>query len=295
MNISSFLSEELWLVILAAIFLGICLPQPGGYLAPYAIYLLLGVMFLTGLEIELHYIKSTLQNKRNFIASFLIIFLVMPLVAFILSLPLPNDLKLGIILMATMPIGMSSTFFILKVGGDAAYALVLTTLTTLATPFLAPMIVKTLTGVFVEINAFELFVSLLELVVLPFGLALIFRNFGKGLSKRLLKISSPITSILIFLIIWGILSKTNFLFPEIWQVVLIELIMLAVGFGVGYCMVKRDRVTMGLTSASKNVTLSMVIALNIFNPVVAIPSIIWVLLRNVAIVPALWIWGRKKA
>jgi BASS family bile acid:Na+ symporter len=291
-DLKLFLEEELWLFLVIGILLGLALPQVGGYLTPYAIYFLLTVMFFTSLSIDLSQVKKAFANKSVLIAGFLLSFVVVPSLAFVLSLNLETDLALGVILVASMPVGMSTAFFVRRVGGNAALALVFTALTTLLCPFITPIVMKVLTGTFVSIDPMRLFLSLIEFIMLPFILAAIVRSYSKGVTKGLLKISNAVTTLLIFLVVWGIISSASYGVPGLFELIMVEVALIALAFGVGFFSGRQDRLVLSMTAAYKNATLGMVVALEVFNPTVALPAVIWTLLHNAILTPIMFLKRR---
>ncbi|MBN2518131.1 MAG: bile acid:sodium symporter [Candidatus Altiarchaeota archaeon] len=287
-----FLEEELWLFLVIGIFLGLALPQIGAALTPYAIYFLLTVMFLTSLSIDLGEVKRAFDNKNTIMSGLLLAFVVSPCLAFILSLNLPSEMALGVVLVASMPVGMSTAFFVQRMGGNAALTLVFTALTTLLCPFITPIIMETLTGVFVSIDPIRLFISLIEFVILPFILAVLVRNYSKGFVKRILNVSNAVTTLLIFLIVWGIISSTSYGISGLFELIIVEAGLILLAFGVGFFSGRRDRMVLSMTSAYKNATLGMVVALEVFSPAVALPAVIWTLLHNAILTPIMFLKRR---
>jgi len=294
MDMQSFLSEELWLFLLLAIFLGLVVPEAGLYVTPYSIYLLLVVMFLTSLGIHLEDIKKALAYKRLLLVSLLLVFVVSPVIAFFLSFTLEKELAVGLILYSAIPSAMANAFYIRRFGGDAALALVITTLTTLMAPFVTPIIVKILTGAFVDMNPLDLFFSLVKLIILPFGVAEIVRRYAKPTAEKLLKHSAPITNVCIFFVVLGVISSAA---GEVWELGWLAIVMaiyLAICFSLGYISTRRHGMVLGFGNGFRNGTLAMVVALEVFGPTAALIGVMSTLVHNSFLVPMMF-WNKKKS
>jgi BASS family bile acid:Na+ symporter len=97
-------------------------------------------------------------------------YLVMPFLAYTLVhlLQLPDALALGLILVGCCPGGVSSNVMSYLCHGDVAFSVGMTTASTLLSPIMTPLLVSMLaSGATVHIQAFPMFVSIIETVILP--------------------------------------------------------------------------------------------------------------------------------
>lgn len=291
MGVKSFFSDELWLFILLAIVLSLAAPQP--WLAEYAIYFLLTVMFLTSLGIGLHDIKRVFAKEHKQLATALfLIFVLSPLIAFAISPLLERDLAVGLILYSAIPAAMANTFYITILGKNAPLCLMITAVSTLLAPFVAPVIVTLLTGTLVEMDPMALFLSLFKLIILPFAAAEIVRTYAKRATKVLLANARPISNICIFFVIFGVISAAS---GRIWGLGWLAVIMagyLAVSVALGVLSPK-DKLVVGFSNGFRNGTLAMVVGLEVFGPTAALIGVMSTLLHNIVLVPVMY-WGKKK-
>ncbi len=285
MRLGSFLSEELWFFLLLAILLGILIPGIGLYITPYAIYPLLIVMFLTSLRIDLKQLYENLSNRNLLILSLLLIFVISPILALPFSFLLRKDLAIGLILYAATPAAMANSFYMTRLRKNAAFAVLITTTSTLLSPIATPILVKLLTGVFVNVDTFSLFQTLIKYILLPLFLAEIVRRYAKSATKKLLRISKPIGNLCMFFVVFGVISASagrlgDFVYP-----ILILAVYITLSFLIGLALPTKERFVIGFSNGIRNGTLAMVVALNVFGPDVAMVGVIATLLHNILIVP----------
>lgn len=293
MNFQSFLSEELWFLLLLAIVLALVTPQAGLYVTPYAIYFLLAVMFLTSLSISLSEVRGVLKQKKTIAVVLFLSFVVSPLVAYPFSFMLDKDLAVGLIMYYAIPAAMANTFYIKILGKNAALSLVITAVTTLLAPVVTPLIVKLLTGHLIQMNPLDLFITLAELILIPFALAEAVRRYARKATAALLKNSGPISNMCIFFVIFGVISKAS---GEVWGLgglAVIVLATFAICFLLGYLSSKKDGLVLGFGNGFRNGTLAMVVALNVFGPRVALVGVVATLVHNVMLVPIMF-WAKRK-
>jgi len=294
-NLRGILTEELWLFILLGIILALAVPQYGLYVTPYAIYFLLVVMFLTSLSISLGDITRSTHYKKEILFSLLLVFIVSPLVAFFLSFMLERELAIGLILYSAIPSAMANAFYLKRIGKNAALALIITALTTLMAPLVTPIIVKLLTGVYVNLNPIDLLVSLVKLIIVPFLAAEIMRRYAKRAAKSLLERSAPIGNVCVFFVIFGVISAGS---EQVWNLGWLAVVMavyLGICFAFGYIMPTKEKMVLGFGNGFRNGTLAMVVALEVFGPGAALVGVMSTLVHNIVLVPTLFIMGKKKA
>jgi BASS family bile acid:Na+ symporter len=109
-------------------------------------------------------------------------FAVMPLLAFALAhaLRLSDDLAVGLVLVGCSPGGVSSNVMSFLCRGDVAFSVGMTSVSTLLSPVLTPLLVLLLAGERVDIDAVGMFKSVLVVTIGPVGAGfLLNRLFGK--------------------------------------------------------------------------------------------------------------------
>lgn len=96
-------------------------------------------------------------------------FLVMPSLAASLAwaFGFEGPLAAGIILIGSAPGGVASNVITYLAGGNVALSVTLTAISTMLSPLLTPLAMKTLAGTYIEINAGDMMWSIVRLIIVP--------------------------------------------------------------------------------------------------------------------------------
>lgn len=105
----------------------------------------------------------------------------MPSVAYGLAkaFNLPADLAIGVILVGCCPGGTSSNVMTYLARGNTALSVACTTISTLLAPVLTPAIFYLFASQWLEINATAMFISVLQMVLLPIFVGVVIRTIFK--------------------------------------------------------------------------------------------------------------------
>lgn len=182
-------------IVIAAIALFV--PSTFSWLkASYINPLLMIVMFGMGLTLKLDDFKLILSRPIEVLIGFTGQFVIMPLIALSLVkiFKLPPELAVGVVLVGTCPGGTSSNVMTFLAKGDVALSVTITSFSTLFAPILTPFITKILIGATVEVNVMSMFVSIVQVVILPIGLGFIINRFFGKTTEKLVSIL-PLVSV----------------------------------------------------------------------------------------------------
>ncbi len=130
----------------------------------------LGVIMLTmGMTLKAEDFRILVSRPWDIAIGSLAQFTLMPLIAWTLVhvLGLPRAVGVGLILVECCPGGVSSNIMTFLCKGDVAFSVGLTTLSTLAAPFMTPMLMLWLAGESVDVDAIGMFKSILLITLLP--------------------------------------------------------------------------------------------------------------------------------
>ena len=141
------------------------------------------IMFSMGLTLTTEDFRILAQRPFDICIGAIAQYLIMPFLALGISraLHLPNGIALGLILVGCCPGGVSSNIMSYLCGGDVAFSVGMTTVSTLLSPFMTPLLVSFLaSGTEISIQALPMFVSIIETVILPVGLGFLLNYmYGK--------------------------------------------------------------------------------------------------------------------
>ena len=284
------LAKNTWLVIFLAIIISFAMPSLGEGLNPYLNIFLMILMFLSCLDIDLKVFVASLKDFKIQALILAIVHLISPLIVLIfLKSFLSEEIFLGLILASVIPAGRAAVFLVSIYGGKPETALVISTISNALSPIVVPFLVWLFAKTSIEINPMEMGTTILWLVAVPIIAAILVRSLG--LAKYLVKQSSGLSVIFLFLIIIGIISPIRQVIFDNWEksifLILIVIGLISFDFWLGWKIgkTKEDKITLALTASYKNYTLGTLVALSLFNPVVALPSIIYTITNNLMLVP----------
>jgi BASS family bile acid:Na+ symporter len=212
-------------------------------------------------------------------------FTIMPLSAFLVSrvLSLDKEFSLGLILTGSAPGAMASNVLSYLAGADVAYSVSLTTSSTLLAPLLTPALTLLLAGTLFEIPFWNMFFSVLMMVVIP-----LFLGFGiKGLCGKkvepLIKIFPAISmTFIVFICALVIALNRDYLLKMGYLIFAAVLILNIGGLSLGYLLGRSFRFgilrrrALSIEIGMQNAGLGSVLALKHFNERVALPAVIFV-------------------
>jgi bile acid:Na+ symporter, BASS family len=291
-----FLKEYTWLVILLAIGLGLLAPTTGMVIKPYVSYLLMGLMFLSGVSIDFARSVKHLKKVRKVIVSLLVIHFLSVLLVWCLRGLFSPEIFLGLMLAAAMPVGVSVIFLAGLYGGSTAKALVIAFLSNLVSPLLVPVVVWWLAGVEIKVDSWSMFWTITSLIIIPLVLA---RLVALTRIKKVVEREGTYLSVgILFLLIWGVIAPVSRIlvldmsFLQLFLVVLmLVLVNLLLGMWLGSDW--KAKKTYGIVLSYKNFSLAMVLALSLFGPQVALPAVVYALVNNLLLVLLQWRWKEK--
>jgi len=274
----------LW--VLAACTLALFQPASFTWFRGDAIVVGLAVIMLgMGITLSLDDFARVATRPTTVAAGFLAQFLIMPtagwLVATLLGLETP--FAVGLILVACCPGGTASNVVTYIARADVALSVIMTTCTTLGAVVLTPLLTKLIAGRLVEVDAWGLFLSTLQVVVLPVAVGVAINRFLPGVVRAVLPVAPLVSVITIALVCASIIGQNAAAILASGPRLLAAVVLLhGLGFGVGYIFARLfgyDRTvsrTISIEVGMQNSGLGVVLAQKHFptEPLTAVPCAI---------------------
>ncbi|MCW9707952.1 bile acid:sodium symporter family protein [Fodinibius salsisoli] len=195
------------------------------------------IMFGMGTQLSLSDFKGVLKRPRGVLVGMACQFTIMPLVGISLALTFgfPAEIAAGVVLIGSCPGGVASNVMAFIAEADLALSISLTAVATMVSPFVTPMLMQLLAGQFVPIDALGMMWSILNMIILPIVLGLIFNHFLHGKAKWLDDIMPVVSMVGIAVIITVITAAGRDSLVSIGLLlVLAAIIHNAVGYFLGY-------------------------------------------------------------
>ena len=248
-------------------------------IAPFCLAL---IMFGLGLGLRTEDFLRVVKKPRDFIIGFLCQVILLPIVAFILIkvISTPNEIALGIMIIAAAPGGVTSNILTKFADGDVALSISLTAIVSLLSIMTVPFIIfnsAELVGVNIikEISMFDIALKMFLVVTVPVIFGMILRSFMENfvISKTLIIQRISVTLFLIiFISIW--VEEFDRIVSFITRAGLIAFILNMTMIFVGYYVAKffasgiPQRKCISLECGLQNGTLAVFVATQLFDDIV---------------------------
>ncbi|MGQ1538456.1 bile acid:sodium symporter family protein [Acinetobacter baumannii] len=292
----------LWVIIFAA--LALWQPEFFIWLKAYIPWILGIIMLGMGMTMTVDDFKGVLQSPKAVLIGVVAQFVVMPGLAFILCklFNLPPEIAVGVILVGCCPGGTASNVITYMAKGNVALSVACTSVSTLLAPVLTPAIFYLLASQWLKIDAASMFISILQVVLLPIVIGLILRTWLKRQVESYIQVMPLVSVIAIVAIVAAIIGGSK---AAILQSGLLILAVVILHNGLGYLLgfaaarffklpyvdSKAIAVEVGMQNSGLGVALAAVHFAA--SPITAVPSAIFSLWHNISGPALATYWASK--
>ena len=244
-QISNFFGKYMAIIVLIVAAVSLFFPKTVNFIkTSYVNYLLMIVMFGMGLTLKLEDFKVVFTRPKDIIIGAIAQFTIMPLLAFLLSIAfkLPPELAVGVILVGTCPGGTSSNVMTYLAKGDVALSVGMTSVSTILAPFATPLLTLLYAGQKVDVNAVSMFISIVQVVILPIALGFIINKFFYKFTNSIKEILPLISVLAIVAIVAAVVSANSQRLMQVGYLVIIVVVLHnSLGYLLGYMLAKLFR------------------------------------------------------
>ncbi len=206
------MSFTIW--VLAAVALGFFYPQYfqkiGDFkITGFIVPLIQLIMFTMGTEMSLKDFEGVIKTPKAVLIGLISHFTIMPLVGVSLAkiFNFPPEIAAGVILMGSVPSGVTSNVLAFIAKANMPLSVTIAAISTLAAPFLTPLLMKLLAGQYVAIDLQAMMLHVGEIIILPIILGLIVNKFLSNGTKWLQKILPKISMLGVLMMMIVIVSS----------------------------------------------------------------------------------------
>ena len=235
--------------VLAVVFLVLGLVTPTSWLwilgkvqGVSVLSVLLGViMFGMGTTLNWKDFLVIFRRPRDVFLGALPQYTIMPLLAFGLAMLFHLDpgLTAGLVLLGACPGGTTSNVITYMSKGDLAYSVTMTSVSTLLSPLLTPALTFMLIGKEINFDPVGMFLSILQIVILPVCMGLALKYFLPKLAAVATDYTPAVSSVTICLIIAGVVGASHKAIMDNLGVILAVVVLFnALGYVLGLCVAK---------------------------------------------------------
>jgi bile acid:Na+ symporter, BASS family len=293
LKFSNFVQKTFALWVLAFAALAMLSPESFIWLKSYIPWMLGIIMFGMGMTMTVDDFKGVLQSPKAVCIGVAAQFIVMPVLAFLLCklFSLPPEIAIGVILVGCCPGGTASNVITYMAKGNTALSVACTSVSTLLAPLLTPIIFYLLASQWIEINAWSMLISILQVVLLPIILGLVVRAILKQNVQYYMPVMPLISVVAIVAIVAAIIAGSK---GQILESGLLILAVVMLHNGLGYLigfwasrMFKlpyADSKAVAIEVGMQNSGLGVALAAVHFaaSPMTAVPSAIFSLWHNIS-------------
>ncbi|MGY5765793.1 bile acid:sodium symporter family protein [Brachybacterium sp. DNPG3] len=278
-------------IILAAAAFGFLLPDAGQTIAPYTAIFLGIIMFAMGLTLTLPDFALVAKRPLPVLIGVVAQYLLMPLTGFAIAwlLNLPPELAAGVILVGCAPGGTSSNVITYLSKADTALSVTMTSISTLLAPILTPLLTLWLAGAYMPLDAGDMALSIVKMVLIPVIGGLVVRLLLSKLVDRVLPALPWVSVIGISLVVVAVVSGSADKIVEAGLLVLAAVILHnAFGYLLGYWFARvlrqpvRTARTTSIEVGMQNSGLAATLAASYFSPAAALPGAVFSIWHNLS-------------
>lgn len=302
--ISDFTGRWFALIVLAAGALALAVPGAFAGATVAIPWLLAVIMFGMGMTLRLGDFAVIARRPWALLLGVAAQYVVMPLLglAIAFALGLSPLLAAGVILVGSAPGGTASNVMVYLAKGDTALSVAMTTVSTLLAPFLTPLLVLVLASQYLPVDAGELFVSILQIVLAPVLLGLLLRMIVPGVIERCLDVLPLISVAGITAVVMAVVAASASTLLSVGLLVVAAVVLHnGLGLGLGYAVGRLCRLpvsgrrAVSMEVGMQNSGLAAALAAAHFNPAAALPAAIFSVWHNISGPVLASYWSRKSA
>jgi len=280
-NIFAIISNQLAVLTFSGAVLAYIHPPLFLVFKDYFLWFFAATMFSLGLVIDAGDLKAEIVQPKRVFLGVLSQFSVMPLLVWLVA-QYPGfspAIAIGFIIVGCAPGAMASNVIVYLAGGAVAFSVTLTTVATLMSPILTPLLVKYLGGAIMPVEFWPLTITILKTVLLPLLLGLVIqKKLGSHLQTA--RDIAPGVAALAIIIICSYAVAANQLriaemaVPVMAGVVLVNLLGYIIGWWLAklYGFAHLYRITLMIELGMQNAGMGVALALKHFPAESALPG-----------------------
>lgn len=289
----------LWVVVGGVL----ALVEPGlftWFSGPFIVWGLAVIMLGMGITLRFADFREVLRLPRPIALGVAAQFVVMPALAWLIGrvLSLPTPLAVGLILVGCAPGGTASNVVTYIARASLPLSVLMTMCSTLTAVALTPTLTSFYAGTLVPVDAMGLFLSTVQVVLIPVFLGLLLNHFAPVAVGQVQRVAPLIAVLAIVMICASIIGQRaaeilDSAVPLVAAVVMLHIGGFALGWGLarafGYEEIVRR--TVSIEVGMQNSGLAVVLANRHFgNPLTAVPGAISAVTHSVigSILAAVW-------
>lgn len=277
-------------VILIAAIAAFLVPSAFTPLAPHVTTMLMIIMFSMGLTLTIPDFQEVARRPVPIFIGVVAQFVVMPLGAVLVAklLGLGPELAIGLLLLGSVPGGTASNVIAYLAKGDVALSVAMTSISTLLSPIMTPLLMLLLAGAATDVNAAGLAMGLVKTVLVPVVGGLIIHLVAPKLVEKVIPVLPWLSIVAIGAVVCPSVAKSADKLASAGLVLFVAVVIHnLLGYALGYLAAKffKEEVAACRTTAievgTQNSGLATGMAGQFFTPEAALPGAVATVVHNV--------------
>lgn len=290
-SISNFAGKYFAFLVVAVAVIAFLLPDTFLPFGKYITILLGIVMFGMGLTLKAVDFKLILTHPKPVIIGVLAQFIIMPLTAFAIAylLQLPSELAAGLVLLGSVPGGTASNVMVYLAKGNVPLSITMTSFSTILAPLLTPLLLLLLAGQWMPVNAVDMFMSIIQVIIVPIILGLLVKKLLPNIVEKSLNIVPLISVLAIITIVSAVVAgNVNNIASAGFLVFVGVFLHNGAGLLLGYFAAKLmglselDQRAISIEVGMQNSGLGVALATAHLGPLAALPSALGAVWHNIS-------------
>ncbi len=249
------------------------------------------VMFGMGMTLTWDNFREVIKKPKSILVGFSLQYLIMPFSAYFISviLDLSPMLMAGLVLVGCSPGGTASNVITFLAGGNVALSITLTLVSTITAVLFTPFLTMVLLNHVVPVPAMEMFLDILQIVLVPVILGTAINSFMNNKIKNISNIFPLISALAIILIIAIIVALNKTKISEVSLLLVFAVILHnSTGLILGYYITRLLRFdnktcrTIAIEVGMQNSGLGVALAIKYFSATAALPGAIFSVWHNLS-------------
>jgi predicted Na+-dependent transporter len=293
MKINQAIEKYFWIFLIAGILIGLW--QPIAFETPkYLPKILLGMMlFFVFLKIDVLEIIEKMRNFKLMIYVASVYMIIIPVLFYLLVNIFDKQLALGLLLLTSMPAGVSTAALTDILKGNISLAMSITIVTQVIAPFTVPFLFWMIGTEGLDTNKFLLFKDISILVFSPLILAQVIKKYFPEVINKTQHLFTSANVFLLFIFVYvAISSQRNIILANpvslLWKICVLYLVFIilhAIGYFICYKDSKENKIALSVTSAYMNNGLAIVLASTYFGPGILVMMVLSEIPWNTLLAP----------
>lgn len=277
-------------VILIAAAAAFFFPSAFTPLAPHVTTMLMIIMFSMDLTLTIPDFQEVARRPIPILIGVVAQFVVMPLGAVGVAklLGLGPELAIGLLLLGSVPGGTASNVIAYLAKGDVALSVAMTSISTLLSPIMTPLLMLLLAGADTDVNAGGLAMGLVKTVLVPVIGGLVIHIIAPKLVEKVMPVLPWLSIVAIGAVVCPSVAKSSEKLASAGLVLFIAVMVHnLLGYTLGYLAAKmfKENVaacrTMAIEVGTQNSGLATGMAGQFFSPEAALPGAVATVVHNV--------------